>query len=84
MKPPLLKGAYWGLVDIDWSALNFLWFSAVFPTPLVSMRHAGLRSFKVPCFTTGATGGREMQVRGCDGSLFFEGRNFEKWPKVMA
>lgn len=45
MKPPLLKGAYWRLVDIDGSALNFSW-SAVFPTPLESVRHAPCRSQK--------------------------------------
>lgn len=69
------------LLGIGWHWLvsfKFLVFSAVFPTPLVAMRHAGLRSFKVPCFTTGATSGREMQAWSCDG------RNLKSWPKVMA
>ena len=30
MKPPLLKGAYWGLVEIDWSAWIFSCFSSGF------------------------------------------------------
>lgn len=61
-------------------SLNFFLFFQRFSkkhlsshAPCASMRHAGLRSFKVPCFTTGATGGREMQARSCDG------RNLKSW-----